>query len=128
MTINNLYTGGLIIFDASNVRLIPYDTGAGNVPAADTIISQGGITSKLLGVWSAINSAPTAAGSPMPATGYIKVRQKAGGNYAAGALTGISANATGADVAGWIEICADQTGYISIWSNGSGFICNRIIL
>lgn len=65
------YKNGTVLFDASNVRLIPYDTGAGNVPAADTIISQGGITAKLLGVWSAINSAPTAAGSPLPATGYI---------------------------------------------------------
>lgn len=103
---------GRIVVDGRNVRLIPYDTGSGNVPAADTVISQGGVTGKLLGVWSALNVAPTAAGSAMPATGYIKVRQKAGGNYAAGALTGIGANATGADIAGWIEIVGTDTGFI----------------
>ncbi len=107
-------SGGKILFDASAVRLIPYNTGTGNVPAADTTISQGGVSGKLIGVWSAINAAPTAAGAAMPASGFIKVRQIAGGAYAAGALTGIGASATGADVAGWIEICADEAGTITI--------------
>jgi hypothetical protein len=107
-------SGGKLLFDASNVRLIPYNTGAGNVPAAGTTISQGGVSGSLLGVWSAINAAPTAAGAAMPATGFIKVRQVTGGAYAAGALTGISASATGADIAGWIEICADELGTLTI--------------
>lgn len=103
---------GRLVVDGRNVRLIPYDTGSGNVPAADTVISQGGVTGKLLGVWSALNVPPTAAGAAMPASGYIKVRQKAGGDYSAGALTGIGANATGADVAGWIEVVGTDTGFI----------------
>lgn len=103
---------GRIVVDGRNVRLIPYDTGSGNVPAADTVISQGGVTGNLLGVWSALNVPPTAAGAAMPTTGFIKVRQKAGGDYAAGALTGIGANATGADIAGWIEIVGTDTGFI----------------
>lgn len=111
-SVTNSSFNGCLRVDGRNVRLIPYDTGSGNVPAADTVISQGGVTGKLLGVWSALNVPPTAAGAAMPATGYIKVRQKAGGNYAAGTLTGIGANATGADVAGWIEVVGTDAGFI----------------
>ncbi|MFK5284194.1 hypothetical protein ACI3PL_31910, partial [Lacticaseibacillus paracasei] len=38
------------------------------------------------------------------ATGFIKFREVSGGAFAAGALTGIGASATGADVPGWLEI------------------------
>lgn len=102
-----------LVIDGRNVRLIPYSGGSGTVPAADTVISQGGVTGKLLGVWSAINTTPTAAGAAMPAAGFIKVRQKAGGNYAAGALTGITATSSGADIAGWIEIVGIDTAGVS---------------
>lgn len=100
--------GGEILIDGTAVRLIPYNTGAGVVPAAGTTISQGGVSGKLIGVWGSLTSAPTAAGAAMPATGFIKIKQKTGGNYAAGALTGISASATGADTVGWIELVGDE--------------------
>jgi hypothetical protein len=45
----------------------------------------------------------------MPATGFIKVKQKSGGNFAAGALTNIGASATGADIVGWLEIVGDES-------------------
>jgi hypothetical protein len=96
--------GGTIEFNSTLVRLIPYNTGTGNVPALDTTISQGGASGKLLGVYSTLNVAPTTAGSAMPATGFILVRQWNSVAYAAGALTGISASATGIDRAGWLEI------------------------
>lgn len=96
--------GGTIEFNSTLIRLIPYNTGTGNVPALDSTISQGGASGKLLGVYSAINVAPTTAGSAMPVTGYILVRQWNSVSYAAGALTGIGASATGADRAGWLEI------------------------
>lgn len=100
--------GGEILIDGSNVRLIPYNSGSGNVPALNTSIVQGGVSGKLIGVWGLLTGAPTATGAAMPATGYIKVKQKAGGNYAAGALTNIGASATGADIVGWLEIVGDE--------------------
>lgn len=109
-------TGGKIKFDASNVWLIPYNSGSGNVPAADTTITQSGQSgsAKLIGVWSAINSAPTAAGAAMPASGFIKVRQLTGTYATSGALTGIGASANGAVVQGWIEFSADEAGTITL--------------
>ncbi len=93
-----------VYVDGTKVRLIPFNAGSGNVPAAGTTISQGGVSAQLLGVWSALNTTPTAAGSAMPASGFIKVRYKAGGDFAVGALTGIGATAKRSDIAGWIEV------------------------
>lgn len=95
---------GKCIIDAQNVRWLAYNTGTGNVPAIGTTISQGGVSGYLLGVWASLTSAPTAAAAAMPATGFIKFREVTGGAFAAGALTGIGASATGADVAGWMEV------------------------
>ena len=113
----NASKGGIIDVDARTVRMIPYNSGSGNVPAYNTVISQGGVTGKLIRVQSAINATPTAVGAAMPATGFITVKQVAGGAYAAGALTGIGATATGADVAGFIELVADDAATIN---------CNRL--
>jgi hypothetical protein len=96
--------GGELVIDGTNVRIIPFDSGSGNVPAVGTSIVQGSVSAQLLGVWSALNAAPTAAGSAMPASGYIKVKNKSGGNFSAGALTNIGATATAADSVGWIEV------------------------
>lgn len=106
--------GGEFKIDGTSVRLIPYNTGTGNVPAIGTTISQGGVSAYMLGVWSAINVAPTAAGVAMPASGYIKVRAKTGGDFAAGALTGIGATATGADIVGWIEVSGDEASTLTV--------------
>ena len=106
--------GGLLKGTAKNVRVIPYNTGSGNVPAIGTTISQGGVSATFLGVWASWLVEPTASGSAMPASGYIKVKDKAGGNYAAGALTGIGASATGADYQGWIEIRGADTAQITV--------------
>lgn len=100
--------GGGLIIDSSNVRWLAYDTGSGNVPAIGTDITQGGVTSSyLLGVYASLTSAPTAVGAAMPASGFIKFRE-VDGAFSAGALTGIGANATGADVVGWIEVVQRQ--------------------
>jgi hypothetical protein len=97
-----------------NVRLIPYDTGSGNVPAIGTTISQGGVSAELLGVWANLGTAPTTAGSSMPSSGFIKVKNKTGGNFSSGALTGIGATSNAADVTGWIEVVFFETGRIYI--------------
>jgi len=96
--------GGTIEFNSTLVRIIPYNTGTGNVPAYGTTISLGGASGILLGVYSALNAVPTAVGVAMPASGFIKIRQWNSVAYAAGALTGIGATATGVDRAGWLEI------------------------
>lgn len=100
--------GGGVLLDARNVRWLAYDTGTGTVPAIGTNLTQGGVTSSyLLGVWASVNSAPTAVGAAMPASGFLKFRE-VDGVFAAGAITGIGANALGADVTGWIEVVQRQ--------------------
>lgn len=106
--------GGSVLVDGTKVRLIPYSSGSGNVPASGVTITQGGVTSELLGVWSAVNTTPTAAGSAMPASGFIKVRNVAGGAYAAGALTGIGATSRGVDIVGWIEVVGVEAKQLTI--------------
>lgn len=105
-------TGGKVQIDGNNVRVIPYNTGSGTVPAIGTTISRLGVSGYLLGVWANWQSEPTAVGGAMPASGYIKIKDKTGGTYSAGALTGIGASATGADVVGWIEVRGADTGEI----------------
>lgn len=112
MTIN-ASKGGNITIDGRNVRLIPYNSGSGNVPAWNTSITQGGASGKLIAVYSSLTSAPTATGAAMPASGYIKVKGWNGTAYGSGALTGIGATATGADVAGWIEVVADESATVT---------------
>ncbi len=106
--------GGGITLDGTKVRWMPFNTGAGTVPAIGTSITRGGATGILLGVWATITSAPTAVGAAMPTTGFIKFREVTGGPFTAGALTGISASATGPDVVGWIEVVLDQAAAITV--------------
>ncbi len=106
--------GGGLTFDATNVRWLAFSGGTGTVPAINTAITQGGVTGTLLGVWSSLTAAPTAVGAAMPATGWLKFREVTGGSFAAGALSGISASATGADVNGWIEVVMDESTAITI--------------
>lgn len=100
--------GGGVLIDARNVRWLAYNSGGGVVPAIGTTITQGGVSGYLLGVYADLASAPTAVGAAVPSTGFIKFREVTSGPFASGALTGITATATGADVAGWIEVVQDQ--------------------
>lgn len=110
-------SGGKVRLDGTQVRVLPFNTGSGTVPAIGTTISQGGVSGPLLGIWADWQSEPLAAGAAMPATGYIKLKSVTGGAFASGALTGISASATGPDVVGWIEVRAPDT---------SAFIVSRL--
>lgn len=114
--------GGGFMIDARNVRWLAYGSGAGNVPAIGTTVSQGGVSGYMLGVWSSYTSAPTAVGAAMPATGYIKFREVTGGMFSAGALSGIGASATGADMTGWIEVVMDQSAAITVSRKGIGSV------
>jgi hypothetical protein len=108
-------TGGRLLIDATQVRVIPFNTGSGTVPAIGTSIVQGAVSGPLLGVWSGTAwGEPLAAAAAMPASGFIKIKSKTGGNFAAGALTGITATATGPDVLGWIEVRGADTAAITV--------------
>ncbi len=106
-------TGGKLLIDGSQVRVVAYTGGTGTVPAIGASITQGGVSGALLGVWSGWLVEPTAAGAAMPATGFIKFKSVAGA-FAAGALTGIGATAAGADVTGWIEVRGADTATITV--------------
>lgn len=106
--------GGTLNIDGRYVRLIAYTGGSGVAPASNTTISKGGASGKLIGVWSSLTSAPTAAAAAMPATGFIKIKAWNSVAYSSGALTGITATASGADVAGWIDIVGDEAGTLTV--------------
>jgi len=108
--------GGTLNIDGTDIWMIPYSSGSGNVPAWNTTITNNTGTGLLIGVHSALTAASTATGDPMPATGFIRVKQKSGA-YAAGALTGISATADDAGRVGWIELVGDES---------VGVIANRL--
>lgn len=106
--------GGTLKIDGTSVRVMAYTGGSGNVPAIGAIISQGGVTGYFLGVWASWQVENTASGAAMPATGFIKFKNKAGGNFAAGALTGVAATASEADRVGWIELRGADTAAITV--------------
>ncbi len=92
--------GGELRFDPTYVRVVAYTGGSGNSPAYGAAISQGGVSGVFLGAWANWQSEPIVPGAAIPATGFIKIGGKAGGDFAAGALTGIAATCSGADVQG----------------------------
>lgn len=115
-------TGGKVLLDGSKVWLIKYDglIGTPNVPALGTIIA--GVTSgaygELMNISSAINATPTAAGSAMPATGYIKLKSKTGTFQDNETLEIQSSTdlclANGVGMRGWIEVVMDDAAGFTI--------------
>ena len=108
----NATKGGKCNIDGTAIWMIPYTGGSGNVPAWNTAISNSSGSGKLIGVHSALTATSTATGAAMPASGYIRVKQKTGA-YAAGALTGITATASDAGSVGWIEIVGDDAATVN---------------
>jgi hypothetical protein len=84
------------------------------VPPIGTIVTQGGVSGYLLGVYFNISQAPNNPGTTMPTEGFIKFREVDGGAFVAGALSGIGATATGPDRASWIEVVMDQSTAITV--------------
>lgn len=111
MTVNAT-KGGKINIDGTSIWMIPYTGGSGNVPAWNTTITNSTGSGKLIGVHSALTAASTATGAAMPATGFIRVKQKTGA-YAAGALTGITATASDTGRVGWLEIVGDEAATVN---------------
>lgn len=104
--------GGTCTIDGSTIWMVPFTGGSGTVPAWNTLITNGTGSGKLIGVHSALTAASTATGAAMPASGYIRVKQKTG-TYSAGALSGITATASDAGRVGWIEIVGDEASTIN---------------
>lgn len=107
-------TGGELRFDPTYVRVIAYTGGSGNSPAYGATISQGGVSGVFLGAWTNWQSDSIVPAAAIGATGFIKIGGVTGGNFAAGALTGITATCSGADVQGWMEVRGDTAATITV--------------
>lgn len=119
-------TGGQVLIDGRDVWWIPYDAfgGTGTVPSLGTVgtpdVTRGGSNvGEFLGVWSALGVAPTAAGSAMPATGFIKLRNKSVTfadddvlTFAGG--TTITINSTTGGQRGWLSITGETATAITV--------------
>lgn len=109
-------TGGTLNFDPTYVRVIAYTGGSGNSPAfGATITANNGTTGVFLGAWTDWSSECIVPGAAIGATGFIKLGGVSSvGNFNAGALTGITATCSGADVQGWMEVRGDTTATITV--------------
>lgn len=110
--------GGSVTIDGSAIWLIPYTWWSGTVPAFNTVISNGSGSGKLIWVHANISAQPELVGNSMPATGFIRVKQKTGA-YTSWALTGITATASDAWRVGRLEIVWDEAATINanrLWS------------
>jgi hypothetical protein len=97
------------------VRVIAYTAGSGNSPAFGATISQGGVSGVFLGAWTTNwQTECIVPGAAIGAAGFIKIGGVTGGNFAAGALTGITATCSGPDVQGWIEVRGDTIATITV--------------
>jgi hypothetical protein len=102
-------TGGNWLVTTENTKIIPYVAGTGSVPAYGTTIVQGTASAVLLCVMeTSMGGAVYAAGSALPAAGFLKIRILTPG-FIPGPLTGIGADMTGAELPGWIVIVGEET-------------------
>lgn len=106
--------GGICNIDARFVRMIPYTGGSGTLPALNSLVTQGGASGKLMCVYSSYTAAPETTGT-ITTSGWIMIKQWNGVPFTSGALTlsGITANATGADFPGFLEIFGDDASTVN---------------
>jgi hypothetical protein len=103
-------TEGEFLIDATKVRWLAI-TGGSGTRAIGTTVTQGGVSGYFLGYYASLTSAPS---TTIGATGFIKLREVTGGTFSAGALSGITATASGADVTGWIEVVHDDAATLTV--------------
>lgn len=113
--------GGTVNIDGRFVRMIPFNSGTGTIPALNSVVSQGGASGLLMCVYSSLTAAPLVNGAAMPVTGWIMIKQWNSVPFAAGAITlsGTTSTATGADVQGFIEIMGDESATATLNRLGS---------
>lgn len=107
--------GGVVEFNAQNVRLVSYDSASGFVPLSNVIISSSnGASGSLIGVYPNLTSSALASGSIMPAFGFLKIKRWNGISFSSGSLFGITGSSPGNDVAGWIEIVGQEASSVTV--------------
>jgi hypothetical protein len=116
--------GGSVLLDGRDVWWVPYDGGTGNVPALGTAGTNdvtGGVTGagEFLGVFTALGTAPVAAASAMPATGFIKLRKVTSAfadnevmTFTGGATATVNSSTGGRR--GWIHVVGAESGTATI--------------
>lgn len=111
----NATKGGKCIIDGTAIWILPYTGGSGNVPVWNTRITQAGQSGAgyLIGVHSSLTAASTATGAAMPASGFIRLKQKTGTFVGLTVLTGIAATPSAAGQVGWIEIVGDEASTVN---------------
>ena len=94
-----------VLIDGRKVRMIPFTGGSGLIPTLNTLITQGTSSGKLMCVYTTdMTLAPLVDGATMPTAGWIQVKQWNSIEYTAGALTGLTANCTGASKVGFLQL------------------------
>lgn len=117
-------TGGVCEVDATEVWWIPYDAGAGVVPALGVLgvnNAVGGVAGvgEFLGIFTALGVAPTAAAAAMPAVGFIKLRRFTVAfvdNEVIGLPGGatVTVNSATGGVRGWIHVAGEEASTITV--------------
>jgi hypothetical protein len=115
--------GGSVLFEGRNVWELPYTAASGNVPAQNALGSNGvaggtsGATGELLRVWAAGSLTPSASGGAMPASGWVKLRSKAG-TFQSGEVVTLPGGATitisGAGKRSWLHMVGAESGTLTI--------------
>jgi hypothetical protein len=127
-------SNGTLNFDGTTVWWIPFDASSGNVPAlgtqgTDNVTISGGNVGEFLEIYTALGTAPLAAGVAMPATGFVKLRRKTGTindndvlTFTGGATATVN-SATGGQ-RGWLQIVMQSNGNFQrsngIWCDPQG--------
>ena len=106
---------------------VPFSSATGTVPALGTqgtldVTRAGTDVGEFLGIWTALGTAPLAAGGAMPATGWIKLRRRSAALATGDVLTftgGATATLSSAGQRGWIHIvgaegASSTTGIVNI--------------
>lgn len=102
--------GGQVLIDGRNVSIVAYTGGGGNSPYYGTQITQGANTGSFIAVYqSNLAGSPIKYGTPIPATGYIKVKGLTGSYISGLEFGGIIGSAIGSSRVGWIEVAGVDT-------------------
>jgi hypothetical protein len=105
--------GGSFLLDGTRVWEVPFSASTGNVPTQAALGSNGvtggtsGATGELTRVWATGSLTPATAGGAMPATGWIKLRSKAGDFVNGETITlpgGATITASGPGKRSWIHV------------------------
>lgn len=102
---------GELKIDGTNVWWVPFSSSTGNVPSLGTpgtadVTRSGTNVGEFLGIFTALGVAPTASGSAMPSSGFIKLRSKSATFANSDVLTfsgGATATLSGAGQRGWLH-------------------------